>query len=229
MSSEGLQKSEPFYMQIKKNIKEKIIMGELKPDDRILETEIAKLYGTSRSPVREAIMSLLNEGLLVLNGSSRITVYKPTVKDIEDIYQCRTVLEVFALETAMVKLTIDDFSKLKLILKQADFYLENNNLSAYVKYNAKFHRYFINVCDNVKLASILDNLSTLTNYYRFINASSIERSVKIQKEHWKIFELIQSGQYEVAISYYKKHLENDMQNLVESINKHETEANDEKI
>ena len=88
-----MEKAPSYYLQAYNSIKEMIFNGVLKPGDRIYESKLATEFQISRSPVREAIRSLEKDGLLFLTDKSKITVYQPTKKDIEDIYECRQALE----------------------------------------------------------------------------------------------------------------------------------------
>ncbi|WP_241209835.1 GntR family transcriptional regulator [Bacillus atrophaeus] len=89
-----LEKPKPFYEQSYHAIKRMIFEGKLKPGERIVEAKMAKELGVSKSPLREAIRVLEKEGLVVID--TRVMVYKPTIKDVEEIYFCRMALESFA-------------------------------------------------------------------------------------------------------------------------------------
>ncbi|MDI3410135.1 GntR family transcriptional regulator [Bacillus sonorensis] len=84
----SIQRPVSYHDQVHRYLKDMIIKGRYQPGERIYESKIAKELQVSRSPVREAIRTLEQEGLLLIDEKSKITVYEPTLKDLEDIYQC---------------------------------------------------------------------------------------------------------------------------------------------
>src|SRR5699024_9277366 len=80
-----LEKNEPYYLKIYSIIKEKIFDGTFQPDEKIVESQLSKEFKVSKSPVREAIRILENEGLIVVKNT-RLFVYEASVKDIKEVY-----------------------------------------------------------------------------------------------------------------------------------------------
>lgn len=68
-----------------------IFEGKLKPEEQIAEAKVANELGVSKRPLREAIRVLEKEGLMIVNP--RLMVYRPTIKDVEEVYFCRIALE----------------------------------------------------------------------------------------------------------------------------------------
>lgn len=84
-----------------RNIRDQILMGELRGGDVVGEEEVANRLGLSRTPVREAIGRLVAEGILVKNGSRRsVQVFKPSLQELLEIYEIRLPLEILAARSA---------------------------------------------------------------------------------------------------------------------------------
>src|SRR4051794_17322207 len=81
-----IEKPVPYYEQFYHSIKAMIFEGKFKPGERIIENKLAKEFNVSKSPIREAIRMLEQEGLIVMDEKSRMIVYQPTLKDVEEIY-----------------------------------------------------------------------------------------------------------------------------------------------
>jgi DNA-binding GntR family transcriptional regulator len=87
-----LAKPDSLSERIYGDLRRRLQRCEIGPDDRLVDTEIASAYGTSRMPVREALLRLANEGYLV--GSTRgFVLPRLTAEDIRDIFEVRRLLE----------------------------------------------------------------------------------------------------------------------------------------
>lgn len=217
MNQIPLEKALPFYLQIQQTIKERIWQGEYKPGDRLFEAQLAKQFSISRSPVREAIRTLINEGLLIMDEKSQITVYKPTLKDVRDIYGCRVALESAAVALAAERASERHIEELGRIITETEASVENNEKEEIVKWNTKFHEHIILISGNIRLKKLVDELHSLTYYYRLLNIEGNERGEVILKGHKEIFNAIRENDPEKAIQSLKKHTEEDLNNLINLI------------
>ena len=166
MSQKPLEKALPFYLPIQQPIKERIWHGEYTPGDRLYEAQLAKQFSISRSPVREAIRTLINEGLLCMDEKSQITVYKPTLKDVKDIYGCRLALESAAVALAAGRATEAKIAGLGSIIAGTEAAIKKNDKEEIVNWNTKFHEKIILISENERLKKLVDELNSLINYYR---------------------------------------------------------------
>src|SRR5215471_550025 len=88
--------------QAHRSIKRYILAGALNTDDRLTEGFFADQLGISKSPVREALNALQNEGLLRIEPRRGIYLHRFSAKEIEDLYELREALEVFATQTVEI-------------------------------------------------------------------------------------------------------------------------------
>jgi DNA-binding GntR family transcriptional regulator len=217
VSQKPLEKALPFYLQIQQTIKERIWHGEYKPGDRLYEAQLAKQFFISRSPVREAIRTLINEGLLIMDEKSQITVYKPTLKDVKDIYGCRIALESAAVALAAERATGSQIAELERILAGTETAIKQNDKEEIVKWNTKFHEQIILISENVRLKKLVDELHSLTYYYRLLNIEGNERGQTILKGHKEIFNAIRERDPEKAAQSLMQHTQEDLKNLIKLI------------
>jgi DNA-binding GntR family transcriptional regulator len=217
VSQNPLEKALPFYQQIQQTIKERIFHGQYKPGDRLYEAQLAKQFSISRSPVREAIRTLINEGLLIMDEKSQITVYKPTLKDVRDIYECRIALESAAVALASERATEPQIEELGRILAETEVAIEKNEKEEIVKWNTKFHEQIIIISENLRLKKLVDELHSLTYYYRLLNIEGRERGQVILKGHKEIFKAIREKDPEKAAQSLREHTEEDLKNLIHLI------------
>lgn len=217
MNQKPLQKALPFYLQIQQTIKERIWHGEYKPGDRLYEAQLAKQFEISRSPVREAIRTLINEGLLVMDEKSQITVYEPSLQDVRDIYGCRIALESSAVALAAERATETQIAELEKVLAHTEAALNKNHKEDIVKWNSIFHEQIILISGNVRLKKLVDELHSLTYYYRLLNIEGDDRGHTILKGHKSILKAIKERDPETASKSLIEHTKEDLKNLIQLI------------
>ncbi|WP_223592584.1 GntR family transcriptional regulator [Neobacillus bataviensis] len=218
MDSFSIEKPVRYYDQVYNSIRERIVQGVLKPGDSVFEARIARELNISRSPVREAVRALEKEGLLVIDEKSRITVYKPSMKDIVDIYGCRIALESLAAGLTTRYATSQEIAEIENTVVNAKKYLnmdgEQNRL-ALIEENSRFHDLITKYSQNRRLMKQLRDLKSLSHYYRVLNFQGENREWIVFNEHQEILDQIKRRNEENASLMMKKHLETDLLHLRE--------------
>lgn len=206
----------PYYEQFYHSIKKMIFNGYFKPGDRIVETQLAKDFNVSKSPIREAIRILEKEGLVIVDEKSRVIVYKPTKKDVEEVYFCRMALESFAVNVATKQATDDDILDLEDVLNKTEQAIQSNEEDdTIISLNEMFHRTIINQTNNLRLRKQIDDLKSLIYFFRILNFQGDSRSTVILEQHREVFSLIKAKEPEKAAKAMIKHLELDLAHLLE--------------
>ena len=93
-------------------LREAILKGDLKPGERLMELQLASKLGVSRTPIREAIRMLEQEGLAVTMPRKGAEVAKMTLKDMEDVLEIREALDELAVRIACEKITDEQLKRL---------------------------------------------------------------------------------------------------------------------
>lgn len=214
MSKLGLKTQEPYYIQFYHMIKQMIFEGKFQPGERINETQLAKEYQVSKSPIREAIRILEKEGLLVVERA-KIVVYQPTLKDVEDIYYCRMALESFAVKRTTKIATDAELEHIKKTLKETeDAIKQEMEPNEIISLNEKFHQLILAYSQNPRLQKQVDDLKSLINYFRILNFKGEQRAMEILKQHRNVFYYMEQRDAEKAAAEMVRHLEMDMEHLV---------------
>ena len=147
-SIHAIQKKSLYREEIKKTIKEAINSGELKPGERVVETQWAKQLGVSQSPVREAIRDLETEGLIESVPYQGSYVRKVTRQDVRDFYRVRMALEPVGTEDACRLITDEQLEKLKYYLDAMMSATARQDDEAYIENDTNFHNCIMEVSDN---------------------------------------------------------------------------------
>jgi len=98
--------------QIHRELRRAIIMGHLRPGQRLVPQQIAKRYQISVSPVRDALQMLGQEGLITIKPRSGYFVTRITLKQLRDLFELREILEVAAVERAAAHITDEQIAQL---------------------------------------------------------------------------------------------------------------------
>jgi DNA-binding GntR family transcriptional regulator len=132
-------------------IRDKIISGELKSGDRIIETAVAKSVGVSQAPVREALRELEVMGLVKLVPYKGCYVLPINKNKLQQVYGLRTVLECFAVEQGIENMSNEAISKMEKYVEIMNVAAKEGDSSKFVKNDVNFHREIVKSANNVML------------------------------------------------------------------------------
>ena len=153
--------------QVSRILTEAILEGVLKGGDQLVETELQKQFGISRSPLREAFRDLEKKGLVVIIPRRGTFVKRITRKDIEDNFPVRALLEGLAAREAYPKMTEDILEAMSQVLGKMQKAVEENDTKAYWRNHIEFHDIFIKASDNDILINVLKTFRMHSLWYRF--------------------------------------------------------------
>ena len=146
---------------------EAILEGVLNGGDKLIEAELQKKFGISRSPLREAFRDLEKKGLAIIIPRKGTFVRRITRKDIEENFPVRSKLEGLAAEQAFPNMTDKDRKKLIQALQSMEKAVQGHNTKTYWKHHILFHDTFIEASGNDVLIGILRTLRMHSMWHRF--------------------------------------------------------------
>ncbi len=187
-------------------LREAISKGLLSPGTGLRERKIASLLNVSRTPVREAIQRLQQDGFLVSSDAKKIVVNKPGVKDIEDIYDIRIGLEGTAARLAARRATEIDIERLEAVLKTARKNI--HNLELQVQLNSQFHNIIAESTRNVRLRCLISLYHDLVQTVHYTSLRYPGRVEEAISEHELILKAIKERNENLAMENAIKHMEN---------------------
>ena len=143
-----------IYMEIRK----KIMYKELHRGQRLAEGALAKEFNVSRTPVREAIRRLANDGLvnIIPNWGAHLIV--PTREEVIDICEVRQAIEVFSIKKAVHKITPIHIYKLEEQIALEEKAARENDVDAYIKANNSFHLIIAEASGSKALSDIISTI-----------------------------------------------------------------------
>jgi DNA-binding GntR family transcriptional regulator len=125
--------------EVTDRIRDAILSGELSPGEKVGETELSRVLTVSRGPVREALVRLEQEGLVVSEWHKGTTVVDFTKSDIRQLATLRLALEQMAASEASREATREDFRRLHDIVAQMQAARLAGNDNALVRLDVEFH------------------------------------------------------------------------------------------
>ena len=164
-------------------IRKDIIYGEYKLGEPLSEIKICKKYHLSKTPVREALAILQNEGLVNRIARRGSFVFDITVSEIKQIAESRYLLENYAIQKSMIAIPQILVKKLTEIYENMEKAALINDHVEFLDLDTKFHKSFFISCDNsylVDFYNILSNKSQAIKYY-FVKIAIEEAKKKARK------------------------------------------------
>lgn len=148
-------------------LKKGIITGDLQPGERLKELEIAQSLGASRTPVREALSRLEQEGLVQPFPSGGLTVVKLSANDVKEIYGLLRVLETYGIRLAAERATAKQLERLEQLCSRAE-QLGAQDIDRLIELNGRFHELLIEITAHRRLKELVGQLRTALQPYRIV-------------------------------------------------------------
>lgn len=166
-------------------LREALIMGRLKPDDRLRIRELAAQVGTSVTPVRDAILQLAKEQALVLKTPRDIRVPQLTSEEYMEIRTLRVTLEGTGALHAAALITPQSLAQLEENVAQNLLAIDANDLSAALRLNSEFHLLLAQLAQMPLLSQFIGSLWMRTGpliaqaYAHFSHQMAIEHHEEV--------------------------------------------------
>lgn len=182
----------PLYQQAYLALRHAIADGELTPGDRVDVQTMADRLDISRTPVREAIRQLIQEGLLEASRDGRVHVYSPSVEDLAEIYLVRASLEAMAAEVVATKEPPADLSGLEEAHDRGLRAAEADDWREVSAANTAFHEGIIALSENATCLRILDTIRLQVHRYRNLSMQFPQRRDTAVSEHGQLLAMLQA-------------------------------------
>ncbi len=223
---QNLMKHKSLTEHIVKDLEDKIIEGILKPGERIIEEDLCKAYGISRSPVREALRVLESQGLIKRQPRKGVMVTKLSPKEAGDIYRIRANLESLATYLAVKNNDPKVLRKLKKIhARMMGLFPAGEISTAYFNLNLKFHKTLVDASENQRLIQMVESFTKQVRRYRMEVLSMPGRVSASLKNHDDIVRSFEAGDAEKAEALRKSTILKNIKEFAQKFKKEEGDEN----
>jgi len=197
-------------------IKDAILSLRLEPGMPLVESELAEQLGISKTPVRDALQELEREGFVerVLFKGTYVT--DVTIKDVEEVFQLRAVLEGLAASLAAPLFVDAELDEIAQTLTGAETALTERNLALCSQRGQRLHNAVIDKADNQRLALIIRNLDDHVQRFRALSDRISGRLNKSVVEHRRVLDAMYERDAAAAERAMRDHLFSVLTDLLAS-------------
>ncbi|MFD1205614.1 GntR family transcriptional regulator [Sporosarcina contaminans] len=187
-------------------IKKLLIMGEL--EGRVIsENELVKTLEMSRTPIREALQRLQNEGFLEIIPKRGVYIKEITLKEASDLMHVRVAIEVYSMERIPELVTDQHIADLKSNIELQKAAIEQHDVYKFLQLDLEYHEYFLKIYDNHHFVGTLNNISDrlIQHGMKVFNREPF-RLLKSVKEHEEINHHLEQRNFKEAITALENHI-----------------------
>jgi DNA-binding GntR family transcriptional regulator len=202
-------------------IRQRILDNAWPPGHQALEQALALELGMSRTPVREALIRLQNEGLVEVVPRHGMRVLPVSPADMQEIYDILTSLEAMAAElVARRKPAAAELASLDKASRDMEKALKKDDLDAWAEADERYHRQLIELCGNRKLAATVYNYWDRAHRARMVTLRMRPKPVNSTREHLAVVEAIRRGDALAARELHRAHRERGSRELTEILQRY---------
>jgi len=187
-------------------IKAMILTREIKIGERIQEQQIEQLLGMSRTPVREAVRRLSNEGIVNLYPNRFAEVISFDDKSIRDLGMVRITMDCLAAQLAIQNGSNRDFDELQELSDKCEEAHNQGNLYEQIQFDSQFHMKLVEICENAVLIDIQKNIVLKTQLLQTTLLEDTNSSVCDVRNHGTILKALYDRNLPEVLSAIKNHL-----------------------
>lgn len=194
--------------KVYQNLRSDILSGTFRDREELRETALAKTYGVSRTPVREAIRQLALEELVDTIPNRGAYVHNIHGKDVKDVYAIRSLLEGLAARWAVENITDEQIEAMEEVLYMSEYYRKKELWEQVYVCDNKFHDLMYAASGSHLLEHML---RTFHEYVQQVRKSALQdekRAKSSFEEHAAILEAIKSRKADEAADLAKQHIDN---------------------
>lgn len=196
--------SEKVYQRIKSDILE----NKLKPGEKLIEENLANEFNVSRTPVREALKQLDQDGLITYYPRRGSVVSQISMKDAQELYEIREVLEGLAIRRICMEVNSHNIKILENIIKSMDKAIESNDYSSMEKLHRNWTEATLEMTNNELLKSYLLSVTKNLGRLRKISLYRPVQSIDAYKETKDIYNAIEKNDPDESERLAKLHVRN---------------------
>jgi DNA-binding GntR family transcriptional regulator len=197
-------------------IRQSILSGQWKIGELYNEKAIAADLGISRTPVREALLELASQDLIIFLPRRGLMINRFTRRDVDEIFEVRKAIELAAVEKIVKTSPPFDLFEIEESLLNQRKAVKQKDYLAFMEADRLFHTGISELTNNRRIIAILDNIRDMIHVMGAKALALEGRALEVIDEHQAIFEAVSRGNAEKARSAMAYHLDLSKGAVVES-------------
>lgn len=197
-------------------IRGRILGGSFAPGFQLKQEDLAREFGISRIPIREALLLLESEGLVRIMPHRGAVVVKLNAEEIEELFNMRMLLEPFLLERSAPHLSPEDFATLDGILDRYEDSIGKQDVASWNDLNVEFHLLLYSHARSPRIVATVRTLLNECDRHTRIQLSNIEADrARAMTEHADMVRLCRGGRFAEAAALLRAHIDHVRAGLVD--------------
>ena len=213
----NLDRKSPLRDQIYQLVRTLIIIGQLRPGQSVNEVEIAEQLGVSRTPVREAVKRLSDEGLINVYAQTGTFVAKISRAALEEAYVIRNALEVESVRRAAAKISTLQIETLEDIIGQHQTAIGRKRYTDAIRLDDHFHRSIAEINDFSMLWRAVDISKAQMDRGRYLALPRPGSGETTIAQHQAILTALAAKDEQRAMEAMREHLDTSLRNTLSLI------------
>jgi DNA-binding GntR family transcriptional regulator len=199
------------------SLRERILNGDFKEGDQLIQDAIAAEYECSRMPVREAFRQLEAAGLIVMKVHKGAVVTSLPTEQIRELFDLRALLECDILIHSIPKMTDDDFKASQTVLTQLEDAYHSQDTGRWGALNWQFHRSLYEPAQRVQTLAVIQGVNLQTDRYIRLQLILTGDILDAELEHRELLRLCVARDVEAAVPYLRTHILTAGSNLLDAL------------
>ena len=193
-----LKVQKPLKELVYLELKHKILTGEIASQTRLMEIDLSEKMNVSRTPIREAIKRLADDGLVKVEPRRGAYVANISIKDMLDVFEVREDMEGFVAKLASERITDEQKKELATIAAEYEAAIKRPDKESIIELDEKFHNYIVACCNNETLAELINYVQELSLRFRYLYYDDFSVYASTADQHNSIMQAINEGRGEDA-------------------------------
>ena len=201
------------------SLRERILNGEFKEGEPLIQEAIAQEYEVSRMPVREALRQLEACGLVAMHLHKGAVVTSVPTEQIAELFELRALLECDLLERAIPRMTDEHLAASQAILSSLESSYSQRDVASWGRLNWEFHRSMYLAADRVQTLAILQGINLQIDRYIRLQLLLTKGIDDAEMQHRDLLRLCATKDVERAVKSLRKHILAAGRNLLVALRK----------
>lgn len=194
--------SDQFYEMLRSEI----ISNTRQPGERLLEVGLSEQYGISRTPIREALRRLEQDGIVERIPQGGVQVTRISLKMMREVFGIRAVLEAYAAELACDMVTQEDIIRLRQVIARAEEATVNADLRESATLNTAFHDIIYTIPHNLTVLKAASTYGTLVVRFRTLSLHDSRFLKETWGEHAVITDALEMRDKPKVVELMRRHI-----------------------
>ena len=206
---------ENLSARVYNQIKQLILCNEIMPGQKLHHQELSERLGVSRTPVREALTRLVQEGYVSFLPNRGFTCKEIRIQEAEELYDLREALEAFAVEKAIAKLTQASLDQLRKKMSSYGRDVQKRFTRERLVYDQDVHMQIIRLAGNETLTNTLSHVFERIVLKRRTNGLyDPARGLSAHEEHMRLLHAMQQRNVSAAVAIIREHIQAGKKNVM---------------